>query len=177
MSRKGETIAYRRNLPHLRAHAKTYFVTFCTHKRSILEPIARDIALSCCANEHRKSCWLESAVVMPDHAHLLLTPDGDEVLETIVGRIKSVSARQINRVLEKRGHVWQHESFDYILRSTDDVRKKAEYILWNPVRAGLVKTIDEYKWVWRWWVEGEDDGEDDGSAAEGGGATWCLRSP
>jgi REP element-mobilizing transposase RayT len=160
----GNTIAYRRNLPHLRAHGKTYFVTFRTYRHSMLPPIARDIALSCCAYEHRQSCWLECAVVMPDHVHLLLTPDDDVALQDIVGRIKSVSARRINQSLGTHGHVWQHESFDYILRSTEDRRKKAEYILQNPVRAGLVRAVDEYGWIWRWWVEGE-------RAAEGGGAT------
>jgi hypothetical protein len=41
-----DTFAYRRQLPHLSKNQKTYFVTFVTKNRSILEPRARDIVLA-----------------------------------------------------------------------------------------------------------------------------------
>jgi hypothetical protein len=66
----------------------------------------------------------------------------------ILGSIKSASAHQINKVLRRRGKVWQTESFDRVLRSGEDVNEKASYILQNPVRRGLVSRIEDYRWYW-----------------------------
>jgi hypothetical protein len=73
-------------------------------------------------------------------------------------RIKSVSAHEIGR------QVWQREYFDRVMRSDEDVRKKCEYICQNPVRARLVRSVEEYRWIWRSWVEGERSGGEAASA-------------
>ncbi len=149
------TIAYRRHLPHLRRPEAMYFVTFCTFRRAALKPGSRDIALSCCIYEHLKTSWLECVVLMPDHVHLILAPFFDWSLERVIARVKSVSARRINEERLTKGHVWQHESFDHILRSHEEDRKKALYVCENPVRAGLARSPDEYPWIWRSWIEGK----------------------
>src|SRR5206468_3171753 len=92
---------------------------------------------------------------MPDHVHLICTPYNPYVLATILRRVKGNSARQINLKRGESGAVWQREYFDRILRSDEDVREKAEYICNNPVRAGLVREISEYRWIWREWIEGQ----------------------
>jgi len=51
--------------------------------------------------------------------------------------------------------IWQHESFDHELRRDESLRQKAEYVCANPLRRGLVKTGEEYPWIWREWVEGQ----------------------
>jgi REP element-mobilizing transposase RayT len=89
---------------------------------------------------------------MPNHVHLVLTPisDGEgfySVAEIMQG-IKSSSAHQINRLLKRFGQVWQDESFDHVLRREEGVQAKVEYIIQNPVRAGLVQNISEYRWLW-----------------------------
>jgi REP element-mobilizing transposase RayT len=91
--------------------------------------------------------------------HLLLTPRRDELGTTfgtaeIMHAIKGVSARRVNRMLSRSGHVWQDESFDHVLRNDEDRRATAEYICANPVRAGLVQADSEYRWLWREWIEG-----------------------
>ncbi len=63
-----------------------------------------------------------------------------------------------------KGHVWQHESFDQIVRSETGQRGKALYVCENPVRAGLAKSPDEYRWLWRSWLEGKT-GRPPGAAA------------
>src|SRR6266436_4544226 len=40
--------------------------------------------------------------------------------------------------------LWQISFFDHILRTAEDLSKTAEYILLNPVRAGLVKRPEDY---------------------------------
>jgi len=86
---------------------------------------------------------------MPDHAHMIVTPHDEWSLATIMHRVKSVSAHEISSASGKRGHVWQHESFDHILRSVESLKRKADYVAANPVRAGLVKTPEDYPWLWR----------------------------
>jgi REP element-mobilizing transposase RayT len=92
---------------------------------------------------------------MPDHVHLIFTPLADsnnrEVhsLAGIMGGIKGASAQLINRELDRRGRVWQTESLDRVLRSSESLDAKVAYILHNPVRAGLVSKSEDYAWTWR----------------------------
>ena len=132
-----------------------YLLTFVTFGRQVLAPAARDVVLKCIVHDHLLTYWLQAAVVMPDHVHMLLAPYDGVLLSRLVSRIKGVSARWINIEAGRFGHVWQREYFDHILRSDEDIQRKAEYICQNPVRAGLVKCVDDYPWIWRQWVEGQ----------------------
>ncbi len=66
-----------------------------------------------------------------------------------MGGIKGASAQLINRELGRSGKVWQTESFDRVLRSSESLDTKLDYILRNPVRAGLVSKWDDYAWMWK----------------------------
>ena len=145
-----DTVAWRRGLPHLQRPERTYFLTFCTHQRQILSAAARDIVLACVLYDNGRTYFLHEVVVMPDHVHILMDPF-DFTLKVIMRRIKGVSSRLINRSLGRKGRLWQDGYFDRILRRDEDLAKKAEYVAANPVRAGLVETPDEYRWLWRWW--------------------------
>ena len=83
-----DTYSYRGRLPHLLKRDRSYFVTFCTKRRFVLPPRARDLALQSCIHERRKTCWLHCAVVMPDHIHLLVTPHEEIRLSLIMDAIK-----------------------------------------------------------------------------------------
>jgi REP element-mobilizing transposase RayT len=96
---------------------------------------------------------------MPDHAHMIFTPLRDACgnvfgLAEIMSGIKGASAHSINKMLKRRGKVWQDESFDHVLRSDEKVFQKVEYVCLNPLRKGLVQDMDDYPWLWREWVEG-----------------------
>ena len=62
----------------------------------------------------------------------------------------------MNRLVNHKGNVWQDESFDHVLRSSESIREKVEYICQNPIRAGLVEDEDQYPWLWREWTEGAE---------------------
>src|SRR2546425_5722657 len=51
--------------------------------------------------------------------------------------IKGTSAHSINRKLHSHEAVWQEESFDHVLRSSESLDAKIDYVLQNPVRKGL----------------------------------------
>ena len=72
---------------------------------------------------------------MPDHTHLVLTPlydgSGFYSIAEIMQDIKSVSAHRINRALNRVGQIWQHESFDHVLRREESIEAKGQYICVN----------------------------------------------
>jgi REP element-mobilizing transposase RayT len=90
---------------------------------------------------------------MPDHVHLLFTAMRDAdgwtfALPEILRAIKGSSARSINKLTDRKGPVWQDESFDHVLRGDESLKETIEYIRQNPVRKGLVKEPEMYQWLW-----------------------------
>jgi type I restriction enzyme R subunit len=76
-------------------------------------------------------------VVMPNHVHLLVQLLGDTRLTNQCKSWKRFTATEINRYLQKRGHFWQDESFDHLVRNEDEFAYIREYIANNPSRARL----------------------------------------
>jgi REP element-mobilizing transposase RayT len=146
---------YRRNLPHMQRDFTPHFITFNTKFREILPEWARDIVLGCCIHDHEKRYRLRVALVMPDHVHVILTPQIDAARRTVISLIeilqamKSASSHAINHRLRGRRTVWQEESFDRAIRSSESLDAKVAYILENPVRKGLVKEWRDYPWIWQ----------------------------
>ena len=145
---------YRRNLPHLQRDFKPHFITFVTKFRWILPDWARELALRSCLYDHRKRYELDVAVVMPDHVHIILTPLIDEkrhemVSLDIMRALKGSSGRAINQRRGWHGPVWQEESFDHVLRASENLDAKIDYVLQNPVRKGLVRDWRQYAGGWQ----------------------------
>jgi len=64
---------YRRNLPHFVTSERPLFLTFKTFNRWILPPAARTIALRHALFDHGTKIFINVAVVMPDHIHLIFS--------------------------------------------------------------------------------------------------------
>jgi REP element-mobilizing transposase RayT len=144
---------YRRRLPHFQKNNCPIFVNFRKGTEVPLLAACRDAVLQCCLRGRGSRFHLHAAVVMPEHVHLLLTPlrDADGAmfrLADILKGIKGASARNVNQLLDSSGPVWQEESFDHVVRSNESLENKIEYIRQNPVRRGLVKSPEEYPWLW-----------------------------
>jgi len=144
---------YRRKLPHYQPDHKAFFITFSTYRRWILPESIRSIVIETCLAGHDKKFHLYGIVVMPDHVHLVLAPLADDrgpiSLVEIMQAIKGASAHRINHALGRKGKVWGEESFDRALRREESIADKIEYILGNPVGAGLVENPLDYPWMWR----------------------------
>jgi len=144
---------YRRRLPHYQKADRAIFISFRRGVDTALTGDCRSAVLECCLWGNRTRFHLHAAVVMPEHVHLLMTPlrdAGGDVfcLRDILKGIKGASARAVNQLLGSSGPVWQEESFDHVVRSHESLQQKIEYIRQNPVRRGLVKTPEEYPWLW-----------------------------
>jgi len=80
--------------------------------------------------------------VMPNHVHVLFSPQPGHELETILHSWKSYSANKANTLLARSGPFWQREYFDHLVRDESSLRKITKYIQDNPKRAGLLN------WPW-----------------------------
>jgi len=77
--------------------------------------------------------------------HALVTPLGGISLSAIVHSWKSFTARRINRLLKRRGSLWFAEYFDRRIRNEAHYEAVRFYIEQNPVKAGLCKTPQAWR--------------------------------
>ena len=124
-----------------------YFVTFATRDRRAI-PSLEDAHL---ALRRYGRCGIEKFnvalgryVIMPDHIHLFVRGDENFSLSAWIGGLK----RAMCVALSSR-RLWQPGFFDHILRSDESYAEKWNYVRANPVRAGLVKVVDD------WLYQGE----------------------
>jgi putative transposase len=126
-----------------------YSLTFCTTLRNplftthavvglVLEQIAR------AADE--QECAVIAYCFMPDHVHVLVegkSADSD-------GKKFIARAKQYSGFYHKREHgstLWQRYGFEHVPRDEELTLVVAKYILENPLRAGLVKRVEDYPFV------------------------------
>jgi putative transposase len=88
---------------------------------------------------------LHAYVVMPDHLHLLLTPQ--ESIEKAVQLIKGGFSFRLKRELGMNGEIWQQGFTDHRIRDSEDWERHLEYIRLNPVEARLVEDTFLYEWT------------------------------
>jgi REP element-mobilizing transposase RayT len=74
---------------------------------------------------------------MPDHLHMLAQFGPDFGMRKVIRNWKRYTASHA-------GVRWQRDFFDHRLRRDESFDEKAAYILQNPVRAGLVRKIDDW---------------------------------
>ncbi|MEZ6032662.1 MAG: transposase [Planctomycetaceae bacterium] len=87
---------------------------------------------------------LDCAVVMPNHVHLIAQfRQGYTCTEQCVSWLK-FTATKINRALERKGHFWQSEPFDHLVRSVEQFQYLRWYIRNNGPRAHLKP--EEYRY-------------------------------
>jgi REP element-mobilizing transposase RayT len=142
----------RRCLPHWEFPGSTYFVTFRL-KSGIISENERKIVLDAIKHFHKIRYWITSAIVMPDHVHLMVKPvisesDNDFSLSKILQGIKGFSARAINKSRGTKGALWLDESYDRIVRDYDEYLEKWNYIRNNPVKAELCQEPEDYPFLW-----------------------------
>ncbi len=137
-----------RRLPQFWGPWPVYFLTVCARGRRPV--LADDVVLSIVAESFRisetVSGWLVGRfVVMPDHIHFIASASDDrKSLSEFMRDWKRFTSRRICAVLGLESPLWQREFFDHLLRSTESGERRWQYILLNPVRAGLVGRVEDW---------------------------------
>ena len=76
-----------------------------------------------------------------------------DTLSKIMHSIKSFTAHEINKMLNKKGKFWQDESMDKVIRSEKEFIEKINYIVNNPIKAHLAHGYTDYKWLYiKGWI-------------------------
>jgi hypothetical protein len=83
---------------------------------------------------------------MNDHCHVVARPFEGVTLSTLNHTWKSFSAKLMQRAGLRHGQVWQHESYDWMIRNSMDLWRKIRYVRNNPIRRW--PGVLEYPWVW-----------------------------
>lgn len=95
--------------------------------------------------------------IMPNHVHLLFklnkrdkyrSTDSQYPVTNILKLIKGSTAYQANKLLNKTGSFWQNESYDHLVRDDEERENIIRYILSNSVKAKLVDSWKDWKWVY-----------------------------
>lgn len=85
--------------------------------------------------------------IMPNHVHLILH-NCKRPLYKILQSLKRHTARESNILLNRKGPFWHKESYDNVVQDMNDLSKKINYVLENPVKAGIVNNREEHPYTY-----------------------------
>ena len=134
--------------------SRIFSITICTDNRRMLfsnRTLAGKIADTLSSGPFGRLTKHYAWCLMPDHLHLLISPVAENLIPLISGW-KSYTAN----LLMKHGvqnRCWQRGFYDHALRNEEDINKVAEYIVNNPVRAGIVEKWGDYPFSWHKWMK------------------------
>ncbi|MDO4587857.1 MAG: transposase [Planctomycetia bacterium] len=112
-------------------------------------PFVRKLVEETILHDNGKKYLLHSFVIMPNHVHVVFQLLGKSSTSEIMKAWKGVSANRINKILGTKGTLWQHESFDRIVRSESHYLRILKYISTNP------KGLSDEKFTLMGSMEGE----------------------
>jgi putative transposase len=84
--------------------------------------------------------------LMPNHIHLLLVPTIEEGLGRCLHHSTFRYAQYFNKRYERTGRLWQNRYYSSIVEAETYLWAVARYIETNPLRSGLVRSPDEWRW-------------------------------
>ena len=142
---------WRRHLPHYQLSAGYYFITFSTYDRLKFQASQKDCVFYAIRFLDGKKYELYAVVVLDDHVHIIINPT--DALSKIMHSIKSFTAHEINKMLNRTGNIWQDENHDRVIRSEDEFLEKINYIVNNPIKVNLAVAYEDYKWLYvKGWI-------------------------
>jgi putative transposase len=83
--------------------------------------------------------------LMPNHVHLIAVPETKDSLNLAIGEAHRRYTRRINFREGWRGHLWQGRFASFILNE-NYLLACTRYVELNPVRAGMVKKPEAWRW-------------------------------
>jgi len=138
-----------------------YYITVVTQNR---QPILIDnielLRDSFRRSKKRYDYVINAIVILPDHIHMIITPKNPKDYSKIIALIKrsftygldmktkeeskfNLSASSYRRNLSG---VWQKRFYEHTIRDEKDYATILDYIYTNPIKHGLVKNIEDWKY-------------------------------
>ena len=91
-------------------------------------------------------------VVLPDHFHVLVKPKDIHEYPKIISSIKHYFSRKFNVVgqvcptYDRNKGIWQRRYHEHTIRDEDDLYKHLDYIHYNPVKHGYIKSVKDWEY-------------------------------
>jgi putative transposase len=129
-------------IPQRTATSGTFFITTITYNRRRLFQVRANAELFLETLQHYRTQGeykLRAFVVMPDHVHLLLTPN-DKTISQVMNLIKGGFSHR----LPSNFPIWQRGFADHLILDADHWNSRIAYIHQNPVRANLATAAELY---------------------------------
>lgn len=83
---------------------------------------------------------------MPNHYHLVVATHRD-LLSQGVHRLNGVYAQAFNFRHGRSGHLFGDRFAAFAIRDEEHLQSACEYVLQNPVRAGLCENAADWPWI------------------------------
>ena len=141
----------RKTLPHdlplwVNPNEAIFFITICAKNRaakSLIQPGIPEQLLETWRHRHHQQIWHSHLVmIMPDHLHAFLQFPEETKMRKAIANWKRWTA--IQSQIE-----WQRDFFDHRIRPhQESFSEKMNYVLENPVRAGLVTHTKDWPYFW-----------------------------
>ena len=126
-----------------------YSLTFCTdHRRHLLvDPAVVSLVLTQISRAAAENRFAVIAYCfMPDHLHLLIEGRSDASdCKRFIARAKQYSAFYFSRAYHQV--LWQRYGYEHVLQDDERSEIVAKYIVEHPIRAGLVRRVEDYPHV------------------------------
>ena len=139
----------------------SYYLTVVTqNRRPILIDNIELLRDSFRRSKKRYDYAIDAIVILPDHIHMIITPQNPKDYSKIIALIKrsftygldmetkeesrfNLSASSYRRNLSG---VWQKRFYEHTIRDEKDYAKILDYIKTNPLKHELVNNIDDWKY-------------------------------
>lgn len=95
---------------------------------------------------NRYSCHIHAYVLMTNHVHLLMTPDGEAGISKVMQSLGRRYVQYFNYRYCRTGTLWEGRYKAALLDTEPYLLTCYRYIELNPVRAGMVARPEAYHW-------------------------------
>jgi putative transposase len=131
----------------VRRSGQTYFVSSQTVDRQPFFRHERWAALMQEVLQHYRanSYQLHAFVVMPDHFHVILSPQ--DSLERAMQNIKGGFSFRARQAFNWKHNIWQAGFSDHRIRDAEDWDRHVDYIRRNPVKSKLCSSSEDYRYL------------------------------
>ncbi|HRT05847.1 MAG TPA: transposase [Kiritimatiellia bacterium] len=151
------THAHLRRLDRIWISHPVYFITACSAGRKPIlatQQATNTLLREWQAAKERHGWLIGRYVILPEHVHFFCAEQATGAIRPLprfMNKWKEWTAKGICAKLAVAPPLWQRGFFDHVLRSEESYAEKWAYVRDNPVRAGLVKSWEE--WPWQGFVD------------------------
>jgi len=138
----------------------SYYLTMVTHKRNpILIENINLLRQSFADSKKRYDYDINAIVVLPEHIHMIITPQNATDYPKIIRAIKYHFSKHCDKKYyahlmqsssrNKRGSkpIWQKRFYEHTIRNEKEYHAYVQYIRYNPVKHKYVEQPNDWKYV------------------------------